>query len=66
MSSDLRDVCLPAELCNDAERRYAAQFGNLEQLLTFLLRELLRDDAAQMDQAEQRIVEERLRDLGYI
>lgn len=66
MSSDLRDVRLPSELCSDAERRFAARFGNLEQLLIFLLRELLRDDAAQMDQAEQRIIEERLRDLGYI
>jgi len=26
----------------------------------------LRDDVAQMDQAEQRLIEERLRDLGYI
>jgi len=66
MSSDFREVRLPAELCNDAERQFAAKFGSLEQLLTFLLRELLRDDAAQMDQAEQRIVEQRLRDLGYI
>ena len=66
MASDLRELRLPAELCNDAERRFAERFGNLEQLLTFLLRELLRDEAAQMDQAEQRVVEQRLRDLGYI
>jgi hypothetical protein len=66
MSSDLRDVRLPVQLCNEAEQRFAARFGNLEELLTFLLRELLRDDAAQMDQAEQRIIEERLHDLGYI
>jgi hypothetical protein len=66
MASDLREVRLPAELCNDAERRFAERFGTLEQLLTFLLRELLRDEAAQMDQAEQRVVEQRLRDLGYI
>jgi hypothetical protein len=66
MASELRDVRLPAELCSEAERRYAARFDDLEQLLTFLLRELLRDDAAQMDQAEQGIVEQRLRDLGYI
>jgi len=38
----------------------------LEQFLTFVLQELLRDDVAQMDQAEQRIIEERLKDLGYI
>ncbi|MGA9801337.1 MAG: hypothetical protein WBQ68_20130 [Terriglobales bacterium] len=66
MASELREVRLPAELCSEAERRYAARFGDLEQLLTFLLRELLRDDAAQMDQAEQSVVEQRLRDLGYI
>jgi hypothetical protein len=66
MASELREVRLPAELCSEAERRYAARFGDLEQLLTFLLRELLRDDAAQMDQAEQGVVEQRLRDLGYI
>ena len=66
MASDLRELRLPAELCTDAERRFAERFGNLEQLLTFLLRELLRDEAAQMDQAEQRVVEQRLRDLGYI
>jgi hypothetical protein len=66
MASELRDVRLPAELCSEAERRYAARFGDLEQLLTFLLRELLRDDAAEMDRAEQGVVEQRLRDLGYI
>jgi hypothetical protein len=66
MAADLREVRLPAELCNDAERRFGERFGTIEELLTFLLRELLRDDAAQMDQAEQRVVEQRLRDLGYI
>jgi hypothetical protein len=66
MANELRDVRLPADLCSDAERRFGARFGNVEQLLTFLLRELLRDDAAQMDQAEQSVLEQRLRDLGYI
>ncbi|MGH9504269.1 MAG: hypothetical protein ACRD20_15580 [Terriglobales bacterium] len=66
MSDIVREVHLPAELCDQAEQRFAERFGNLEQFLTFLLREMLRDDAAQMDQAEQRIIEERLRDLGYI
>ena len=66
MSNDLRDVRLPADLCDEAERRFAARFGNLEQFFTFLLRELLRDEAAKMDEAEQRVLEERLRDLGYL
>lgn len=66
MPDNLRDLRLPADLCDEADRRFAARFGDLEQFLTFLLRELLRDDAAKMDEAEQRVVEERLRDLGYI
>jgi hypothetical protein len=66
MSSDVRDVRLPAALCDEAERRFAVRFGNLEELLAFVLRELLRDEATQMDQAEQRMIEQRLKDLGYI
>jgi hypothetical protein len=34
--------------------------------LTFVLRELLRDEALQADLAEERIVEQRLRELGYL
>jgi hypothetical protein len=30
------------------------------------LSELLRDDSSQADEAEQKLVEERLRELGYI
>jgi hypothetical protein len=66
MSSEVRDVRLPAELCNDAERRFAGRFGSLEELLVFVLRELLRDEATHMDEVEQRVIEQRLKDLGYI
>lgn len=66
MSSGMREVRLPDELCQDAERRFGARFGSLEELLVFVLRELLRDQATQMDQAEQRVIEQRLKDLGYI
>ena len=62
----LREVKLPAELCGAAERKYSGVFDSLEDLLTFLLREVSRDDAAALDEAEQRLVEERLRDLGYL
>jgi hypothetical protein len=48
------------------ERRYGQQFGNLEQFLVFLMQELMRDDAGQMDRAEQQVIEQRLKDLGYI
>jgi hypothetical protein len=60
--TDMRTVTLPGDLCTRAEKK----FGNLEQLLEFVLRELLRDDDAQRDEAEQRMIEQRLRDLGYL
>jgi hypothetical protein len=65
-ANDLQVVRLPAELCQSAERRFGSRFGSLEQFLIFVLQELLGDEAAEMDHAEQRIIEERLRDLGYI
>ena len=39
------------ELCIDAERRFAARFGSVEELLIHVLQELLRDKAAQMDES---------------
>lgn len=66
MSNLTREVHLPAELCEAAERRYGAHFGKLDDFLAFVLQELVRDDAAQMDEDEQQIIEKRLRDLGYI
>ena len=66
MSSDVRDVRLPAELCDDAERRFAPRFGSLEEFLGFVLRELLRDESTQMNHGEQRVIDQRLKDLIYI
>ncbi|MGA9040151.1 MAG: hypothetical protein WB421_06425 [Terriglobales bacterium] len=66
MADGIREVRLPSDLCQAAEQRYGARFGSLEQFLEFVLQRLLQEDAAQMDQAEQRIIEERLKDLGYI
>lgn len=65
MSGD-REVRLPADLCAAVEQKLGQQFGSLEELLVFVLRELLRDEGAQLDQQEQRLVEERLRELGYL
>lgn len=66
MSSEVREVRLPAQLCIDAERRFAARFSSVEELLVHVLQELLRDKAAQMDESERRVIEQRLKDLGYI
>jgi hypothetical protein len=62
----MRDVRLPANLCAAAEEKFGQKFANIEELLSFVLRDLLRDDAAKADKAEQQLVEERLRELGYL
>jgi len=38
----------------------------LHFFLVHVLQELLRDKAAQMDESERRVIEQRLKDLGYI
>jgi hypothetical protein len=64
--SGQREVRLPTDLCAAAEQKFGQQFASLDELLAFVLRELLRDEGAQFDQQEQRLVEERLRELGYL
>jgi hypothetical protein len=64
--TEMRELRLPADLCESAEKKFAQRFGTVEELLIFILRDLLCDDAARFDQAEQKLIEDRLRDLGYI
>ena len=64
--TEMKDVKLPADLCEAAEKKFAGTFGAIDELLIFILRDLLQDRALQLDQAEQRLVEERLRELGYL
>lgn len=64
--TEMRTVNLPAELCVRAEEKFGEKFGSLEKLLEYVLRDLLRDDAAQADEGEQRIIEQRLKELGYL
>jgi hypothetical protein len=62
----MRTVNLPVELCSQAEKKFGQRFGTLEQLLEYVLLELVRDDAFRADENEQRIIEQRLKDLGYL
>jgi hypothetical protein len=62
----MREVRLPEDLCATAERKFGPRFGSLEELLIFVLRDLSRDAASPLDQAEQSIVEQRLKELGYL
>ncbi len=63
---ETRTVQLPYLLCEAAEEKYRSQFNNLEELLSFVLKELTNDSALKTDEAELQLVEERLRDLGYL
>jgi hypothetical protein len=66
MTASLRQVSLPEDLCSAAEELYGKRFPSLEKLIVFLLEEVTRQDAMRLDQEEQRIIEERLKALGYI
>jgi hypothetical protein len=48
------------------EQRFGQQFATIEEFLVFVLMELVRDNAHHLDQSDQRMIEARLRDLGYI
>jgi hypothetical protein len=61
-----RKIELPEDLCIAAEKKFGGRFLQVQELLTFLLQELLREDSVELDRAEQAAVEQRLKDLGYL
>jgi len=66
-STSFRDVKLPASLCEAAERHLqGTPFATLEELLTFVLRELTSPGGSAREEQERQIIEQRLRDLGYL
>ena len=64
--SESRQIKIPEDLCAAAEKKFAARFGSVDELVAFLLQELLRVDTVELDRAEQAAVEQRLKDLGYL
>jgi hypothetical protein len=64
--SESREIRLPADLCAAAEEKFGGTFRGVDEIVVFLLQELIRRDTADLDRADQVVVEERLRDLGYI
>jgi hypothetical protein len=64
--SESREIRLPAELCAAAERKFGSTFRSVDELVVFLLQELVRGDTVDLDRADQAVVEQRLRDLGYM
>lgn len=66
MTSDMRDLQLPEDLCRKAEQQFGSRFGAIENLLVSILQQLVGEEAVQMDAAEQQVIEQRLKDLGYV
>lgn len=64
--SELREIRISSDLCAAAEKKFGSAFGSVDELVAFLLQELLRGDTTDLDRAEQWAVEQRLRDLGYM
>jgi hypothetical protein len=64
--SETREIRLPADLCATAEAKFGGTFSTVDELVVFLLQQLIRGDTVELDRADQAVVEERLRDLGYI
>jgi len=62
----MRQVSLPADLCEAVEREFQPQFSSLEELLVCVLKELVREDSRKFDQSDRQMIEARLRDLGYL
>ena len=66
MSASRRTVELPEDLCCRLEEKFGKSFASFEELLVYVIDALARDRSATMDAAEQEILEQRLRDLGYL
>jgi hypothetical protein len=64
--SESREIRIPADLCAAAEEKFGSTFHSVDELVVFLLQELIRGDTVGLDRSDQAVVEERLRDLGYI
>lgn len=62
----MRTLQLPNSICEAAEKKYGSRFENIETFLVFVLKELTDDTTRKADEAELQLVEERLRDLGYL
>ena len=62
-----RDLRLPERLCEAAERLIkGTRFETVEEFLAFVLQELTSHDSTQFEEHERKVIEARLRDLGYL
>ena len=66
-TSPQRNVEVPAQLFEATERLIAGtRFKSVEEFVAFVLQELTSGNGSQLDELERRVIEGRLRDLGYL
>jgi hypothetical protein len=61
-----RTIQLPQSLCEMVEKQVLGKFPDLESLIIFILERLTDDDGLQFDEQEEQIIQNRLRELGYL
>jgi hypothetical protein len=66
MTTQAREISIPESLYLDLEARLGPHFGSVDDMICFMVRELLRSDTRTLDQAEQQMIRTRLEDLGYL
>jgi hypothetical protein len=66
VTTEYRTLRLPEDLCKEAETWMTGRFPDVETLLSFLLQEIVKEEAGKLDRAEEDMVQQRLKDLGYI
>jgi hypothetical protein len=58
---------LPEELCRRLEERFgSSERPDVEAILTFVTKELLKDEAVELDAREESLIKKRLEELGYL
>ena len=62
-----RDIRVPAHLYDAAERLIkGTRFQTVDEFLVFVLQELTSRDSTKFEEQERKVIEARLRDLGYL
>lgn len=61
-----RSVQIPEDLYRTIKDRLGSQFTNVDDFVSYVLREVLREDFPSFDESEQKMIQSRLKDLGYL
>lgn len=66
LSNQCRTLQIPEDLCVRAEKWLHGRFANVEELVVFTLQQLVDHDGTELDRQEEEMIQQRLKDLGYL